>query len=167
MVVAARQDASAASNEEVIMKVQGLDGRTYHWSLKGHVPLGSEEAGSEYHARARMLLAQLFPADRRLEEVGLPGSGDLRADFYLPARRLVVEVHGRQHYEFVAFFHKTFFGFLQHQRRDLEKQAWCVLNALTYCELPYDESDPEWSRRILASLRQKPDHRGTSDGPGK
>src|SRR5262245_17555649 len=114
------------------MKVVGLDGRTHNWSLNGHVPLRSEETGSSYHDRCRSLLVTLFPTDRRLEEVPLPGTGDLQADFYLPGRRLLVEVHGRQHYEFCLHFHKNRLGFLKHQQRDARKREWCELNNIMY-----------------------------------
>jgi hypothetical protein len=143
------------------MKVQGLDGRTYSWNLSGHVPLLSEESGSQYHERCRLLLSRLFPLDRRLEEVPLPGSGELRGDFYLPGRRLMLEVHGRQHYEFVAHFHKTRLGFLQSQERDQKKKEWCGINGIVYVELPWNESDDDWSKRILLACSAE---HGTEDG---
>lgn len=132
------------------MKVKGLDGRTHTWDLAGHVPLGSEQAGSSGHKLARKLLEKLFPLDKRLEEVILPGTGNLRADFFLPSRRLVCEVHGRQHYQFVLHFHQTRLGFIKHQQRDRDKREWCELNNINYCELPHDESEDQWAKRILS-----------------
>jgi hypothetical protein len=131
------------------MKVLGLDGRTHNWDLTGRQPLKSEEDGSGLHERCRLLLARLFPADRRLEELPLPGTNNLRADFYLPGRRLMPEAHGRQHYVFCLHFHKTRLGFLKHQDRDRKKKEWCGLNGIYYCELPYRESDDEWAARLL------------------
>jgi hypothetical protein len=79
----------------------------------------------------------------------LPGTNNLRADFYLPARKLMPEVHGRQHYVFCLHFHKTRLGFLKHQDRDRKKKEWCGLNGISYCELPYHESDDGWAARLL------------------
>jgi hypothetical protein len=133
------------------VRVKGLDGRTYNLDLTGHVPLGSEQVGSDGHERARKLLEKLFSLDRRLEEVTLPGTGSLRADFFLPARKLVAEVHGRQHYEFVPHFHKDRLGFMRAQARDRQKREWCELNNITYVELPDDESDDQWAARIRSA----------------
>jgi hypothetical protein len=144
------------------MKVLGLDGRTHNLDLTGRVPLESERGGSAPHARCRALLERLFPADRRLEEVALPGSGNLRLDFFLPTRRLAIEVHGRQHYEFVPHFHKTRLGFLQHRKRDTLKVDWCALNRLTHVELPHDGTDDEWAARIRAA--DAPGRGGAAEG---
>ncbi len=131
------------------MRVEGLDGRTYSWNLAGHVPLGGDSRPrSADHVRARTLLEKLFPSDRRLEEVPLPGMG-LFVDFYIPLRGLMVEVNGPQHYEFVRYFHKTWFGFLESLRRDREKREWCELNELVLVELPYTETNDEWTTRII------------------
>jgi hypothetical protein len=144
------------------MKVKGLDGRTYNLDLTGRVPLESEQGGSLPHARCRALLERLFPADRRLEEVALPGSGHLRLDFLLPGRRLAIEVHGEQHYRFVPHFHKTRLGFIQHLKRDTLKVDWCILNRLTHVELRHDGTDADWTARLRAA--DSPDRGEASRG---
>jgi hypothetical protein len=132
------------------MKVIGLDGRTHVWSLAGHSPKESDTEGrSSGHLRARALLARLYPVDRRLEELTLPGADGLRLDFYLPGRRLAVEVQGRQHDEYVGYFHKHRLGFVQSQGRDVRKSRWCELNGIRLVELPDGESDDEWADRLL------------------
>jgi hypothetical protein len=130
------------------MKVRGLDCREYNWDLTGHVPIGTEQSGSSYHARARALLEKLFPTDNRLEEVPLPGTQRLVADFYLPARRMIIEVHGEQHYKFISHFHGTRLGFFYSCQRDLKKREWCEINNIRYIELPYWGDDGEWTTRL-------------------
>lgn len=127
------------------MKVRGLDGRDYSWRPKSR----PSKRISQGHLRCRKLLASLFPLDSRLEEVSLPGSKGLTADFVLPHRKLVVEVHGRQHYEYVEHFHRNGLGFLDAQHRDRNKQRWAELNGFTYVDLPDDEDDGEWTKRIF------------------
>ncbi len=135
------------------MKVTGLDGRQYNWNLSGLSPLGSDQTPrSKGHLRARALLEKLFGADRRLEEVPLPGTGGLRADFYLPGRGLMAEVQGRQHGEYVPHYHETPLGFLRSQGRDRRKATWCETNEINLVELPDDESDEQWAARLLAAL---------------
>lgn len=126
------------------MNVKGLDGKSYKMQLVSQ----PKDEPSQYHLRCRALLAALFPFDQRLEELYLPGSDGLTADFYLPSRRLAIEVQGEQHSRFVPFFHRHRLGFMQSQIRDGKKKAWCLLNSILLVELPYDERDDEWATRI-------------------
>lgn len=131
------------------MKVKGLDGREYTWPPKGHVVnYDDRRKRSEPHLKCRELLREMYPLDRVLEEVPLPGSNKLSADFYLPWRNIVIEVHGRQHYEFVQFFHGTKMNFIDAKNRDLKKIHWCNENNIGVVELPYNENNEEWRERI-------------------
>ncbi len=134
------------------MKVRGLDGNYYTLKTTGNCADASDESTkSQYHLMARELLQELFPLEHKLEEVFLPGSGDLRADFLLITRRVMVEVHGEQHYNFVPFFHKNRLAFLQGQNRDRLKRSWCEINSIKLVELPYMETVDEWRTRILSA----------------
>ena len=110
---------------------------------------GSTENSSEPHQRARALLKKLFTTESIYEEVSLPGSFGLTADFYLPQKQMMVEVHGAQHYKYVPHFHGTYLNFLRHKRRDQNKRYWCELNCIDYVELPDKEDLGEWTKRIL------------------
>jgi hypothetical protein len=135
------------------MKIRGLDGREYHWKLQGHVPvLNDERPRSKYHKAAKVLLRELYPLDRILEEVPLPGvvaQKTLFADFYLPLRQLLIEVQGEQHYKFTPVFHGTTSGYMAALKRDQAKREWCALNHLRLVELPYNEDTATWTKRIL------------------
>ncbi len=130
-------------------RVMGLDGRERQWKLRRRAVTEDQTAGkSAPHLLVRALLRRLYPFEARLEEVYLPGSNGLTADFYLPGQQLIVEAHGRQHFEFVSHFHKDRIGYLRAQQRDRQKQDWCELNDILYCALPDDESEAEWEGRI-------------------
>jgi hypothetical protein len=135
------------------MKVRGLDGRDHVWKIDGHVPsLGDDRPRSKYHLAARELLKRLYPLDRVLEEVPLPGviaGKTLYVDFYLPLRKILIEVQGQQHYKFTPAFHGNRVGYMAGLRRDQAKREWCVLNELVLIELPYTESIDVWSKRII------------------
>lgn len=130
------------------MKVVGLDGKIQTWSLMhGNNP---ERKSSAYHKKARTLLKELFRSDVIWEEVTIPGMRPpLYADFVLPFRKLVVEVHGEQHYKWIEHFHSTKKEFLIAQARDAKKSDWCKLNGLAFVELPYMETIDEWRERII------------------
>lgn len=137
------------------MKIIGLNGRVYSWNLVGHVPLGDDDVErSTLHLMARNILTKLYPLDRVLEEVPLPGSDGLTADFYLPSLKMMVEAHGPQHYKFTPFFHRTIDKFIHGQRNDRKKRDWCELNGITLVELPHGEVN-EWERRIREAASGK------------
>lgn len=129
------------------MRVVGLDGADYKLRLTGHS--AQREDCSSYHRQARDLLRELYPFDSVLEEVHLPGcEGGLYLDFFLPLRRLAVEVQGEQHYRFSPHFHGDRKGYLEAQRRDQNKREWCQKNNVRLVELPYHENRDRWSERI-------------------
>ena len=82
-----------------------------------------------------------------LEEVPIPGCR-LFCDFYLPFRKVVIECHGRQHYEFVPHFHGNRLGFAQVNVRDQNKRRWCQNNNIRMAILPFSETNDEWRKRI-------------------
>jgi len=137
------------------MKVVGLNGREYNINLKKYLVKKSDKTvKSKYHIAARELLAEMFSGYTVLEEVKLPGSrcpskkSVLFLDFFIPTLMLGIEVHGRQHYEFCKFFHKTMAGFLQSNKRDFIKEDWCELNGIELIVLKYSDSIEDWRNQI-------------------
>lgn len=132
------------------MIVKDLDGNTHNWHLTGNLAHARITAKSSLHLRARKLLSEIFPTMQILEEVPiqLRKSETLYLDFYCPLIKTCIEVHGEQHYKFVAHYHNTRLGFMRHQKRDREKIEWCNTNNIIYIELPFDEEDSQWSKRI-------------------
>ena len=137
------------------MKVTGFDGRKREWSLARKTARHNTRKCSSLHKRARAVLRELFPRTIILEEVHLPGSATqtrsstLFADFYVPSRKLIVEVHGRQHYEFNEFYHKTKQGYQKSRARDRDKIKWCNLNEIDIVVLSYRGKDDDWKKSIL------------------
>lgn len=137
------------------MKVLGLNGREYVWNLSKYDVLKNDKRKrSRHHIRARKLLSDLYSSYRILEEVKLPGSTALHRrsvlylDFYIPNIRKAFEVHGRQHYEFTPFFHKSKAEFLKAKARDEDKIDWCILNNIELTVLKYSDNNDEWRTSI-------------------
>tara|TARA_R110000744_G_scaffold3161_1_gene12261 strand:+ start:3967 stop:4380 length:414 start_codon:yes stop_codon:yes gene_type:complete len=136
------------------MDIFGLDGKAYKWNPSRSQASVSEKNRSSLHKKARILLKDLFTYDRILEEVTLPGTKTasrksiLYADFYIPNRDLVIEVHGEQHFKFNSFFYKDKLSFFKAKARDNDKRAWCKLNRITMIELNYNESEGEWRQKF-------------------
>jgi len=131
------------------MKVKGLDGKSYAWYLVGYQPKNNDNRPrSQFHLNMRELLRELFSGEKILEEVPLPGTNGLHSDFYLPLRKLMIEVQGRQHNEFVEHFHGNEQGFIASQKRDNNKRCWCELNGITLITCDYNEDKDAWRKRI-------------------
>ena len=137
------------------MRAIGLDGKEYKWNITNYVPdKDCDRPRSQYHIKARSLLREIFPRDMILEEVSLPGSktnfrrSTLYADFYLPNRNLMVEVHGEQHYTFNNFYHKNKMEFFKSQQRDRDKIEWCQLNDLKLVSLKHSDDIETWRKLI-------------------
>lgn len=132
------------------MKVQGFDGRIHTLRIKNR----PNKKCSKYHLRARKLLKEIFPLYKIVEEITLPGSHNppLYGDFFIPNQKILVEVHGAQHYEFNSHFHKDEVGFAHYKKLDRLKEEYCELNDFIFVELPYNETDDEWKDRILNGI---------------
>lgn len=135
------------------MKVVGLDGRQYVFSLKTK----SEKNKSQWHTKAVELVKGMFPNYNIMEEVELPGTKDkgllrnLYADIYIPSLKILIEIHGEQHYSYSPFFHSSEIDFWKQKKKDSHKKEWCRLNNIIYVELPYNDSN-NWERRINSAI---------------
>lgn len=65
------------------------------------------------------------------------GSFNMELDCYNPELKLAVEYSGKQHYEYVPYFHKNKEAFLNQKYRDELKRRMCKDNMITLIEVPY------------------------------
>lgn len=88
------------------------------------------EAGckSKLQFECGQLLRKRFAFDAILEEVYIPDGFYL--DFFIPVRKLAFEIHGRQHDEYVSYFHGSKKEFEQSRIRDFNKATWCEMNGI-------------------------------------
>lgn len=135
------------------MKCIGLNGREYHLNLQKYTNK-KRLSTSSYHAIARDVIAETFTGYTTYEEVKLPGSTPsyrksvLYLDFFIPNLKMGVEVHGRQHFEYIPFFHKDRMGYAKAQARDRDKKQWCEINDIELVILNYDESPEYWREKL-------------------
>lgn len=79
---------------------------------------------------------------------------NLEIDCYNDELRLGVEYHGKQHFEFVPYFHKTKDKFSLQQYRDEIKRRLCRDNGIILIEVPYTVPIEEIESFIMNKLRQ-------------
>lgn len=58
-------------------------------------------------------------------------------DFYLPEYSLIIEFHGKQHYEYIDFFHKSQKNFEYRKQKDKEKKEAVIQHELNYLSIKY------------------------------
>jgi hypothetical protein len=130
------------------MKVQDFTGKRYNWPPNGYsINFDDIRQRSQYHLECRRLLHEIYPLDRILEEVPLPGIG-LFLDFFTPHNYTAYEVNGEQHEEYNSFFYKTKGNFLRAKNNDKRKQEWCQLNNIHLIILDYKDIE-NWKEIIL------------------
>lgn len=132
------------------MLVKDLDGQTHNWLLTGNMAKGKIDNRSSLHLTARKLISSHFPTLQVLEEIPIPLRKNeiLYLDFFIPLKKICIEVHGEQHFKFVPFYHSNMLNFLKSQKRDREKQEWCENNNIRYIGLRFDQNENEWGQLI-------------------
>lgn len=142
-----------------MIKVTGFDNKQHSFNFSKNKKRRYQEDKSSLHEKARKIIKDLFPRASVYEEVTLPGSKKigrpsfLYADFFIPEMMLVIETHGKQHYEYCSFFHKNKIDFLKSRKRDREKIEWCNMNNIKIVVLPYDQ-EQEWKNLIQQIVSQ-------------
>lgn len=137
------------------MKVIDLQGKEHTINLSAYfVKQDDSRPRSKYHLRARGILQNLYPTQPLLEEVFIPGL-KLYLDFYLPNRRVAVEVQGEQHYSFSSHFHTSKLDLFRQKKLDNQKLEWCELNEIRLVRLKYNGTDSEWTDSIKSNSSEK------------
>ena len=133
------------------MRVRDLDGNIDYWKLIGCiVNNNNERPRSSLHLECRALLKERFVTAQILEEVPikLHRNQVVYFDFYIPLRRLAVEVQGEQHFKYVPFFHHSVANFIKAKKLDADKKEWCEINGITLIELTHLESLEQWKQKL-------------------
>lgn len=114
-------------------KEHSIDIRPSRWVRKN---IG--EGRGKFQTMVGDILSEIYPGDVICEE--FPCVGDnLSLDFFIPRKKIAVEVQGRQHYKFIEFFHGDKAGFQRQKRRDVRKESWCEINNIRLVKIDTKE----------------------------
>jgi hypothetical protein len=142
-----------------MIRVVGFDQKEHKFNFVKNKSRKYLQNKSSLHTKTREIIKDLFPNLSVYEEVTLPGSKKigrsslLYADFFIPELMMIVETHGRQHYQYCSFFHKDKMDFVNAKKRDLDKIEWCEINNIKIVVLPFDRKE-EWKQLILQTVSQ-------------
>ena len=81
------------------------------------------------------------------------GGYNLEIDCYNENLRLGIEYSGRQHYEYVPFFHSSKEAFLNQKYRDELKRRMCSDNNIVLIEVPYTVKVDDIQSYLVKELR--------------
>jgi hypothetical protein len=82
------------------------------------------------------------------------GEFNLELDCYNDELRLAVEYSGRQHYDYIPFFHKNKEAFYNQKYRDELKRRMCRDNNILLIEVPYTVKIEDIEKFILKKLKK-------------
>lgn len=82
---------------------------------------------------------------------------NLELDIFNQELRIAVEYNGRQHYEYIPFFHRTRDSFNNQKQRDFIKRLLCEKNNITLIEVPYTVKLENIEDYITSELENKID----------
>jgi hypothetical protein len=107
-------------------------------------PSAEKRSDSKGELRTRSFLEQrfgvLFPKARPsfLANQVTGGKYNLELDCFNESLGLAVEFNGRQHYEFIPYFHRNKETFLNQKYRDELKAIYCKQNGIVLIRVPYN-----------------------------
>ena len=122
------------------MKFVCLDGSTISVNVNAKDYI-RHKSRSEFQAKVKTVLRELYKNYDILEDFPIPNSGNLSLDFFVPMLKLAIEVDGIQHTKFVPMFHRSRQDFVTQTKNDGRKQEWCEMNGIRLIRVPHTTTD--------------------------
>ena len=121
---------------------------------------GRQVGESKGEIEARRVLSSIFdrPFGKQrpnfLNNTVTGGSFNLELDCYDEGMKLAVEYNGRQHYDYVPYFHKNKEAFYNQKYRDELKRRMCRDVGITLIEIPYTVKNQDIEKYLIRELRK-------------
>ena len=100
----------------------------------------AKKSRSKLQTSVKNFLEQFWKSHIVFEEFPVYGTR-MAVDFLNATKKIAIEVNGRQHSEFVPFFHGTRLDYFKSIKRDVQKAEWLELNGYTLIELERKDID--------------------------
>ena len=105
---------------------------------KKHLIKWRSKSRSKRQRYVKLFLKDFWKDHIVFEEFPLVGTR-MTFDFYNASKKIAIEVQGRQHTQYVPFFHGTKMNYLAQLKRDQEKAQFCLLNEIKLVEVYEDD----------------------------
>jgi hypothetical protein len=106
---------------------------------KKHLIKWAGKSRSKRQGAVKKFLKKYWSHHIVFEEFPIAGTR-MTFDFYNANKKVAIEVQGRQHTQYVPFFHGNKMNYLSQLRRDQQKLEFCTLNKIKLIEI-YDEDE--------------------------
>ena len=127
------------------MKIKDIYGRERSISDKKYKVNWDKKVASNLQFSVKTFIKPFWQHHSVYEEWVIPSS-KLRLDLFNTYKKIVIEIHGRQHQTYVEHFSRSRAGFLASFRRDLIKEKWVLDNNLILIEI-FEEDIKNLSRQ--------------------
>lgn len=123
-------------------------------------PSGRQVGESKGEIEARRVLSSIFnrPFGKQrpnfLNNTVTGGNFNLELDCYDEKMKLAVEYNGRQHYDYVPYFHKNKEAFYNQKYRDELKRRMCRDVGITLIEIPYTVKNQDIEKYLVRELKK-------------
>ena len=123
------------------MRLLNVNGRLVNKNVSKHKIDWDGKSASKIQFKTKQFLKNYWQHHVVYEEFPVYGT-KLRVDLINFTKKIAIEVHGQQHFEFNKFFHgNSRIKFFQSMKRDWEKSTWLDLNNVRLIELGKKEID--------------------------
>lgn len=82
------------------------------------------------------------------------GTNNLELDCFNEELKIAVEYDGKQHYEYIPYFHKSYEAFMNQRYRDYMKEQMCRENGIILIRVPYTVKIEDIQDFLIEKLRQ-------------
>lgn len=116
------------------MKFLDIHGKDTTLNVSKYKLSWEKKSRSKPQFECKQFLKKYWIHDIMLEEMRVPKTR-YTFDIVNLTKRIVIEVHGTQHFEHNKFFHENRIDFLQQLQRDSFKEEWARKNGFCFVEI--------------------------------
>jgi len=120
------------------MRLFNIHGKLVYKSVGKKRIKWNKKSRSKLQTKAKDFFAKIWKKHIVFEEFPVYGTR-MSVDFLNATKKIAVEVNGKQHSEYVKFFHGSRLDYFNSIKRDVKKAAWLEMNGFTLIEI--DEED--------------------------
>jgi hypothetical protein len=128
------------------VRLYNIYGKPVSKNVSKHLINWDKKSKSKLQFRTKQILKQWWENHVVYEEFPVYGSL-MRVDFLNATKKIAIEVNGRQHSEYVPFFHGSRAEYLKSIKRDHQKAEWLCENGFELME--FEEKDIKCEQDFL------------------
>jgi very-short-patch-repair endonuclease len=123
------------------VRLYNIYGKLVSKNVSKHLIDWDKKSRSKFQFKVKQLLRPYWQNQIVYEEFPVYGSR-MRVDILNATKRIAIEVNGRQHSEFVPYFHKSRAEYLKSIKRDHQKTEWLEKNGFNLLEIEEKDLNP-------------------------